>query len=314
MALVMGEYKKDDEQYILELFKDVFKREMTNDYWSWRYDKALINEKYIKLMWEDNLLVGHYAVFPILLKIGKKYVKTGFSMTTMTARQYKGQGIFKTLAQSLYLENYNNLKIIWGFPNDNSLYGFKKYLGWIHISDINMMAINLYNIQNIEPKINICYTSRFTDEYNRLFQTISEKYDIIVNRNSEYLKWRYVDNPQNQYYIMEYRQQHKLLGYCIYKLFNNGKLSGDIVDILAIDRYVFKELIINVLYELKNKGAISANIWMNDIEFVEELFKIGFIQTNEVTHIGCKINSNNLEENILNFSKWYLTMGDSDVF
>ncbi|MHC1682816.1 MAG: GNAT family N-acetyltransferase [Clostridiaceae bacterium] len=300
---------------ILKLFKETFNKEMSKDYWLWRYNNSLIKEKYIKLMFDKDILASHYAVFPVFLKVDKDILKTGFSMTTMTSKKYQGRGIFKILANELYSDSFNKLDLIWGFPNNNSLYGFKKNLNWQHICDIKTLSINLENATfNINDK-NISIVSSFNNDYT-MFIKENLKDKVYVNRDVNYLTWRYLKNPINKYYIVEYRENHKLTAYCIYKFYNlNGYICGDIVDIVSKNEFYFSEIIKYTLSKIKHSMGCNANIWINNANFEKVLFDLGFYETDQLTHFGVRLNCNkNINLNIYDFKNWYLTMGDSDIF
>ena len=91
-------YSSGDEQKILELFSLVFKKEMSLDYWKWRFLDNPERMTMIKLMWDGDLLAGHYALSPMRLLIGDDVVLSGLSMTTMIHPKYFGKGIFTKLA------------------------------------------------------------------------------------------------------------------------------------------------------------------------------------------------------------------------
>ncbi|WP_216456127.1 GNAT family N-acetyltransferase [Clostridium simiarum] len=313
MRLSIEKYKIGDEYRILELFNEVFKKEMKLEYWTWRYNRS--SKRYINLMWDDKILAGHYAVFPIKIKYNGSFIESGFSMTTMTSNNYKKLGIFKTLANQLYLDSYNELKIIWGFPNNNSLHGFIKYLEWNNLFDVNMLRIDIELIeQELKNKYNFIHMiDKFTNDYNELFSAISNKYDFIVKRDADYLNWRFIKNPENKYYILEYREDNVLKGYSVYKIYEEENiLYSDIVDFLAINKYVFIELINKTLICIKKHSAKFANIWVTDLEYKKQLSDIGFKDKGLTTHFG--ILKNGEIEILKDSKKYYLTMSDSDVF
>lgn len=315
--MIIKEYTKNNINEILALFEDVFNKEMPVSYWKWRYDKGPIKEKYIKLMWMENKLIGHYAVFPMYLRVNNKLIKTGFSMTTMTSPLHRGKGIFVKLARSLYEDNFNNINIIWGFPNENSIHGFTKYLEWEHLININMLSIKLNGCKYKGIKLdNIFEANYFNRDYDDLIYSMSCKYKIIVNKDSNYLNWRYISNPINKYYLYEYREDSKLVGYCVCKLYKTDKyIEGDIVDIFCANDEVFKITILYSLQKMEELGCINVNIWMMDMRYKQILYNIGFQETDSVTHFGLKINSDSMNNDIfLNSNNWYITMGDSDVF
>lgn len=312
--LEVKEYKDGDEEKIIDLFEDIFNQNMSLEYWKWNYDNELFSEKYINLMWDNTTLAGHYAIIPVNMIINKKMVKTGLSMTTMTSSQYKKKGIFKTLASDLYSKINNEVDLVWGFPNNNSIHGFLKYLNWKQIMDIPMYTCQTYKSNSSNP--NIKSIDKFDEKFDSLFESVKNKYKIIVCRDSKYLNWRYEENPQNKYLYLVYEKDDNYLGYCIYKLYKNenGKEQCDIVDMLAINGQIFTEILGYTLNRMADIKVEQANLWMNNSEFLKCAKRVGFNETDFKTHVACKINCDNLDEDIYNYSNWYLTMGDSDVF
>ena len=82
-------YSFKDEYAIIELFKICFNKNITYEYWDWRFNQnPFTNEKFIHLMWDGPLLVGHYAVSPIEMLIYGEKKMTALSMTTMTCFEF----------------------------------------------------------------------------------------------------------------------------------------------------------------------------------------------------------------------------------
>lgn len=317
MSLQIKKYKVGDRKKILSLFEEVYDKKMSEEYWNWRYDNNLIGQKYIELMWNEDVLVGHYALFPIEIKVGNEIKKTGFSMTTMTSQRYQKQGVFNRLAKSLYDYSYNDLCLIWGFPNNNSLHGFIKYLNWKLIKDIPMLEVSVEGFKASEVEDNsLINIDSFSKDYDELFNIVSLNHKIMVKKDSNYLNWRYFNNPDIKYYFIEYRKNKQLCGFCAYKLYKNEKiLNGYIVDILATGEYIFAKLINGAIEQLKSLNAKNIYIWMNDPRYLQILNEMNFRETNRITHFGCRLNSyEEFNIDICDYNNWYVMMGDSDVF
>ena len=135
-------YSLGDEHQIIALFEMVFKQKMSIEQWYWRFRDNPAGKYLIKLMWDDGILIGHYAVSPIIMNINGEEVLTAHSLPTMTHPEYGGRGIFKTLSLELYkeLEETKECKAIWGFPNNNSHSGFIKSLGWSNLAVIDSVS------------------------------------------------------------------------------------------------------------------------------------------------------------------------------
>ena len=148
LKLTIKSYEEGDENDILDLFETVFKQKLNIENWRWRFRDNPAGKHFIKLMWDKDKLVGHYAISPTIMRVDEQDVFTALSLTTMTHPDYAGKGIFKQLSSSLYedLENNYNCKAIWGFPNNNSHYGFVKRLDWSNLSILHTLGIDAKNI------------------------------------------------------------------------------------------------------------------------------------------------------------------------
>lgn len=142
------DYTNGDEIEIVKLFELVFGKPMSLEYWTWRFRDNPCSKYAIKLMWNEQELIGHYAVSPVMLDVEGVAQLTGLSMTTMTHPGYTGLGIFQQLSEALYkdMKDMLGMTAVWGFPNNNSHRGFIKNLEWKDIGVIPMMSCEVANI------------------------------------------------------------------------------------------------------------------------------------------------------------------------
>lgn len=311
-------YQLNDEHAIVELFRSAFGKEMSLEYWNWRFANNPFSKKmFIELMWDNDLLVGHYAISPVEMLIKNQKTNTALSMTTMTHPEYGGKGIFSQLAESLYKKlSKEDFKFVWGFPNNNSHYGFKKNLGWEDIAIQGMMSLNVSKILNIINQntegVQIKSISEVNDEF--IFSlNISEKL-IKINKTRAYIQWRYFDNPTTEYKIIT---TDKNRGIVIYKKIPSfSHLNKYEIDIMDIFYDNDMEVLINLLSFIYNseEDLEQFNIW--DSLFSENqinLEKIGFRVSPPITYLGYKnLDYQNYE--IANYRNWDMSLSYSDVF
>lgn len=309
--MIIQPYKKGDEQEILKLFQLSFGKLMTIEYWRWRFlNNPFHNKVQIHLMWEDNLLVGHYAVSPVNFLLDKHEVLCALSMTTMTHPNFGGRGIFSALATSLYkqLED-DGFQFVWGFPNTNSHYGFIKNLGWKDIGVIPMLSLST---NNFKPLSNVNYTLLYSFNENTAM-LLADNTPVAISKSPAYLNWRYVQNPTFHYKILQ-TQSNTIVVYK--KIASFHESSAFEVDIMELNN----ELNLDTLNEALNaiiqeEGNIAKfNIWISLHEKNYALFeKIGFKQTLPLTYLGFR--SFAMPNNTLSdFRNWNFSMGYSDVF
>jgi len=320
---IFRDYKKGDEIQIVDLFERVFGKKMTLDFWKWRFVENPFGEGIIKLLFDNNLLIGHYAVIPMVVQVKNTSTPAAFSMTTMTHPDYQGQGIFTYLAKETYSEaQKRGFKFVYGFPNQNSYYRFIKKLGWM---DFGKMTVLYKDFKegihfSIRGANNIYEIKKFTDDIDSLWKKVRQNYQVVVPRTKEFLNWRFINNPEINYKIFSINNDKELLGYIIVKIYKGTKETlGHIVDILSVDEKVAEELLQASYNYFSGNGIQKISCWMQNPYFYSKLMEEeGFVRKipDLETYFGVKILSenNNVFKEVEYFNNWYLTMGDSDVF
>lgn len=133
----------EKEKEISQLFLESFGRTLSIDEWRWFYIDNPIGDPYVTLFYENQKLLGHYAVLPTLLNYRGKSFVAYRSMTTMVHPDGRGKGLFTEMAKRVYSTlKADNASLVYGFPNANSAPGFIRNLGWTllapdHVCDFN---------------------------------------------------------------------------------------------------------------------------------------------------------------------------------
>ncbi|WMN06815.1 GNAT family N-acetyltransferase [Marivirga arenosa] len=317
----LKKYKPSDELEILELFSLAFGKNMTKEFWEWRYlNNPTLKEPLINLMWDMDKLVGHYAVSPVILNIKEEKVLTSLSMTTMTHPDYGGKGIFTDLAENLYHDIYKNngIQAVWGFPNLNSHYGLIKRLKWNDVSLVHSLRL-FSEVFNKYDKVNYRTAYDFSAQHAAKIKE-NNKGEISVHKDANYLNWRYRDHPDNEYHIIELADADHL-EFVVIKIIDSFDSAGTKeVDILEhgydANPEVINEVISAVLSFLSDKGEtiISLNTWMPIFDPRHKLLERNkFRPEKPLTFMGYRAFSEKCEV-LKYFNSWDLTMGDSDVF
>jgi hypothetical protein len=311
------DYKCGDEEAILDLFEVVFRKRMSLNYWKWRFLDNPAGKTCIKLMWQDDQLVGHYAVSPVSFKSGDDCFLSALSMSTMTHPDYGGRGIFTSLASSLYdyLHRDRGVELVWGFPNGNSHYGFIKNLRW---SDIAVVHTLFKNISNIKPLIceNIRITEKFTNAHASVLKDVTAGFKFKVERNVEYLNWRYTHNPSNEYLIFEYNLGGNVQ-FLVTKLYPSP-IDKNKSDIFIMEYGLLSHDLLNDFIQHLASHYIglieNIAIWCNihDSKHIQ-LEKMGFLFQGKQTILSA-ISLDPKYQEVFDNRNWYYTFGDSDVY
>ena len=291
----LRDYQHGDEIKILDLFRQTFGKPMSEDYWKWRFIDNPINKIMIKLMWDNETLVGHYAVSPVELIVNNEVVLTALSMTTMTHPDYAGRGIFKMLAEELYNDQSkkNDLKAVWGFPNSNSHYAFIKNLNWIDLEQIPTLSIDITKIKNTDCS-DIFVVIEINQNHIDSRSKLNADNKIKVNKSVAYLTWRYINNPINKYDIFEFKNNDE--SYCaVTKVFpsftDKNKFEVDILEFCFPNDF---EAILKLMNAIKkhyeNYSVVRINAWIPLHDTKHILFeKMGFTNALPITYAGIRI-------------------------
>lgn len=319
---VCRDYERGDEHQILSLFAEVFQREMSLAFWKWRFIENPFGKGIIKVLFDDDKLIGHYAVIPMNVEAQGRLLKAAFSMTTMTHPDYGGRGIFTYLAEETYkLCHQRGCHFVYGFPNKNSYYGFTHKLGW---HGFGHMAALEKKLQSSAKTTSIAKATKqiehFDDTINSLWDKAKQDYTIIVPRTEEFMNWRFVENPDTDYLkciILD--DNSDISGYVILKVYAKGDVvKGHIVDMLSMpDREVVKLLLEYSYHYFLERGIYDISCWMPENSFYSGILqKEGFARRDTETYFGVRVFSegNLLAKSTEQLSNWFITMADSDAF
>jgi hypothetical protein len=113
------------------LFYNCFGQRPISSVWDWAYLDNPSGEPIVSLCYDQDNLVGHYAVVPMPLEFGDVRKNSYISMTTMVAESHRRFGLFTQMAQETYrIATEGGVDFVFGFPNRQSTPGFRKYLNW----------------------------------------------------------------------------------------------------------------------------------------------------------------------------------------
>ncbi|WP_107040041.1 GNAT family N-acetyltransferase [Brumimicrobium mesophilum] len=287
---------------------------------------------------------GTYAVLPSEFKIGESTFLGSQAIDAMTDVNFRGQGLFIKLAKDVY-ENAekDGVKLVFGFPNGQSVHGHQNKLGW-NLMDplpfllkplntqyfskkIKMLSwlpnVRMASKSRINKDIKISLKNEFPSEVNDIWEKFSRNIKVAVIRNKKYMEWRYLKKPLEDYQIAHaYTKENEYIGYIIYCV--KGKHGGKIAYIME---YIYnpkysslaKNLMKFACNEAIEKNADCILAWgMEHSENYINYKSSGFYNLPEKLrpielHFGAKAFDKNLKDLISNRENWYLSYSDSDT-
>ena len=315
MDFQVTEYKHGDEKAILGLFQLVFQRDISLEYWRWRYADNPAGSGVIQLAWDGETLAGHYALARTKMSWQGEVVSSSLSMTTMTHPDYRRKGLFRLLAESCYLQAFQNgIELVYGFPNENSYYGFVNKLEWLDLGDEIEMVYRGENAP--EPRgFSIKVLESIQEIPSDLFKLDIENDVLHLIRDKKYFDWRYFKNPIDTYEVCLIETVRKEKAMVVFKLYNEGEVKKlHLMDCNVLGECDFKNIIAGIWEYAKSKDRNVLSIWGANKSSKDLLLDCGFTNTGFKTHLGFRPFSERFKKQKLSREDFYLTMGDSDVF
>jgi hypothetical protein len=114
------------------LHKSVYGKTLAPDFFSRKYNTAFTGVMYTGyLAYAGDVPAAFYGVIPCFMECDGQAVLAAQSADTMTHPDHRGKGLFIKLAELTYQLCYNEeILMLFGFPNQNSLPGFTGKLNW----------------------------------------------------------------------------------------------------------------------------------------------------------------------------------------
>lgn len=309
-------YRVGDEDAIRSLFHITYGRSMNDDWWRWRFRDNPAGESIIQLAWDADVLASHYAVTPAVLSVDGREIRSGLDVTTMTHPDYRGRGLFRTLATETYdCSAQSGLAMVWGFPNRNSHRGYVQDLDWVDIWEIPTLRWHMpVSLELPSASLSVTEVFSFDERFDSLWEDAKFNHCVMVRRDCRYLRWRYITNPTEQYRILVCEDRSALLGYAVFKRYKD---ELQVVDLLTKeDVEVGCQLILAVARIASEELLDAVSLWLNVTDPLHQaLERLGFENAAPVTYFaGLVLRPETLDARVCDFRNWHVTMGDSDVY
>lgn len=304
-------YQHGDEARIIDLFEQSFGSAIAPEFWRWRYLDHPAGGPLIELAWDGDRLAAHYAVSHAPLTIDGEPTAASLSMTTMTHPDYRGMGLFPSLAERLYARlGEMGHALVHGFPNVMSHSTFAKSLGWQDVRPLPMLAVAPSKARgcSLEPKVR--RVDVIDDAFADLLGALPVRTGIRRSRDAELMRWRIDANPQHSYERWLLMEGGEAAAYAIAKAFGDGAL--DLVEIDGEPAAV-AALIGHVVADAAGRQISAVSTWCSLGDPMHASFeRKGFTMAAPVTYHGGRAFREG--DDLFDPRRWSVSMLDSDLF
>jgi len=326
------------------------------DHWIWKHKENPIGESIIVVAEKNDEIIGSMHSMLKRVKIGYSIVPAISGLDEATHPDFRGMGIYSKIRDMMYEERENSgIQYMYGgttnpiliasskrrgehtYPHnlktfvklyDLDLY-FKKNprkyttilkYGYLTLKLLNSVLTNRNREKNRYPNIQVEKIERFDDDINDFCNKITSYYNFIIQRNKEYLNWRYSDKKGGEYQILSAKEKEKTIGYIVIRInrFDTECLHGYFVDLITLpgrDDAAF--LLVKRALEILEKEQVSlvTTIEVINGNYMKPLRTLGFLNSRQMIYVTYKYHE--IEEEITTFrtshvKKSHLVYGDYD--
>jgi GNAT superfamily N-acetyltransferase/N-acetylglutamate synthase-like GNAT family acetyltransferase len=240
-----------DTVEVTQLLSTVFKTHFSSEWWNWKYKHNPAGfwgeQGDIWVAESSDGIIGYYAVMPERMKFGSETVTVAQSIDTATHPDYRGLGIFPTLAEKVYSDAQNRYRFLYGFPSKMAYKGFLR-LGWNAIqmnglvkfldyedslrnflgntllfwsgktllksmAAIRSISSKAFTRENKDDSVEIDRIHHFSNDINDFWESLRPEYEMAVERQVDFLNWRFSEIFGNYQLYVARSAEEKIIGY-----------------------------------------------------------------------------------------------------
>lgn len=285
-------------------------------------------------------LAGQYATVPLRMQIGGVVAQGLLSLNTATDPEFQRQGIFTTLAETLYGEAEGSFALVYGFPNARSAPGFYRRLGWLDLGAPRLLLRPLRSPGRRFPRRGIALGlavgapalraldavggrapraepfDAFDSWADRIWARAAPALGTAAVRDAAFLRWRFDDAPR------EYRRWsvgEEPDGYAVSRLVPwRGTTIAYLMELIAPSRAVATGLLRAVMTDAHRDGAVAiCAVATPHHPHRSALLRSGFLPVPVGLTPGLSFGVRALSDDvprsaILSLDDWYLSAADYD--
>ncbi|MBQ4821775.1 GNAT family N-acetyltransferase [Aquimarina sp. MMG016] len=155
------------------LYKAVFNNDVSLDFIHKKFDTTYLGKSYFgHLAYDNGNPIAFHGAIPMLMEFeGKKELAAQYG-DAMTLANYTGKGLFTKLGKLTDTQlKEAGIRFVWGFPNQNSEYGYLNKLDWLYQErmcgfSIKTSGLPIEKLSRVSKISNKLYQKHITDVFN----------------------------------------------------------------------------------------------------------------------------------------------------
>lgn len=284
----------------------------TEEVWRFKHVDNPFGSSLVLLALENNEVIGVRAFMRWKWQQGDKVFSAFRAVDTATHPDHQGKGVFKKLTlKALEIGKERGDHFVFNTPNSQSKPGYLK-MGWKEVDKlkVSIRPVNPFywkSVGEISEYPKTWTNSKEPEFLDDFHSRMKNSGDLFTPKNLEFLKWRYVNNPLQDYHVIA-GPDFFLAGY----VKDQGKLKelriSEAMKSKGLPTFVLKK----ELKKLAKKYGVNIISYSpaSDVKFFSSVTgNFGPV----LTFRDLAISENDKNE-FLNLSSWAYSTGDLELF
>jgi len=323
VSLRLGRDCEEDAQLFCELFNSLYTRRAHAAYYRWQFFETPFPSGLLFAMEDDGTLAGCYGFHVEELQGGSS--KVGWALDIMVAPSFQGQGLFRRLAAAA-LEAARALGAVAMFvmANDRANGAHVRGLGWKRLSTLTTFVCDTAAaVESLPSSISIASVpslSAWEGNPGRWSPRSGNRRTLYCrSRSCAFLQWRFERSAWYKYDFLEMTVEGVPAAYLAMKTFRDpvsGQRFGDVVDMFwdHTGELYLSHLVRHALGRFHSQGVTRAAMWLQTHTPLDEIGRsLGFRDTKQ-ERFFCGSILDPRARSLNEFSHWFVTMADSEVY
>ena len=273
--MIIRQVKQEDTNSIIVLLQASLGESLLKksaEIWNFKHVINPFGESTVLLAEEDATLIGVRAFMDWRWQCGNQGWNAYRAVDTATHPNHQGKGIFKKLTlQALEEIQQKGDCFVFNTPNDQSRPGYLK-MGWQEVGKIKLALVPtffyvihfLFSKKKVKSSITDLELQTLCDMHNL---NLVAKNVLFTPKSAQYLKWRYEENPLQDYIIYATPEFYVAMYLKKHRFFNELRIVESIGveesrNNTLLKNYIIKQAFQNKcwLITLANKNIFSLGI------------------------------------------------------
>ncbi|MBX3154690.1 MAG: GNAT family N-acetyltransferase [Deltaproteobacteria bacterium] len=310
------------------------------DHLRWQYLDNPTGELFVDFaLARNDKLAAIYASMPVTFRIAGQRRLGIQSVDTMTDSEFRGRGLFLTLARQTYARARDaGVALVYGTPNANSAHGFFNRLDWSELGDLPFLIRPLRTKYFLErlgapwtPDLPIpvgwrsrraTSVDRFDERFTELWRQFSRTIGVAVERDARYLNWRLVEKPSERYEtnaIFDGDRVRAFTSHCVQK--KERSAVGYVMESLCLpgEQRALRGLLRTCLVDMAKQEVDFALAWcFPHSPTYSSFLRCGFVPLPRrmwplEIHVGAHAFAPDVSTYVTDRRHWYLSYVDCDT-